>query len=50
MLKASYRAQIWTVDAAVENVHFARDFMRDQEIGYRALIAAVSDIRRTAFR
>jgi thiamine-monophosphate kinase len=44
VLAASDRARVWTIDAAVENVHFTRGLMRDDEIGYRALMAAASDI------
>jgi thiamine-monophosphate kinase len=44
VLTASDKARVWTVDAAIENVHFIRGLMRDEEIGYRALMAAASDI------
>ena len=44
VLAASARARVWTVDAAIENVHFVRGPMRDEEIGFRALMAAASDI------
>jgi thiamine-monophosphate kinase len=44
VLAASPRARVWTVDAAIEHVHFERGLMRDDEIGYRALMAAASDI------
>jgi thiamine-monophosphate kinase len=44
VLVASPRPRVWTVDAAIENVHFTRGLMRDPEIGYRALMAAASDI------
>jgi thiamine-monophosphate kinase len=44
VLAPSPRARVWTVDAAIENVHFERGLMRDDEIGYRALMAAASDI------
>lgn len=33
-----------TVDAAVEGVHFRRDWMDLEDIGYRATVAAASDI------
>lgn len=36
--------QVWTVDTAVENVHFSRTFMSCRQIGYRAFMAAASDI------
>jgi thiamine-monophosphate kinase len=32
------------VDAAIEDVHFSRDFMRDEQIGFRAFMAAASDV------
>lgn len=35
---------VWTVDAAVEGVHFRRDLMRLEDIGYRATMAAASDL------
>jgi len=35
---------VWTVDAAVENVHFRRDLLTFAEIGYRATMAAASDL------
>jgi thiamine-monophosphate kinase len=44
VLAASPLPQLWTVDAAVEGVHFSRTFMREDEIAYRALMAAASDI------
>jgi thiamine-monophosphate kinase len=44
VLAQSDSARVWTVDAAIENVHFVRGMMRDEEIGYRALMAAASDV------
>jgi thiamine-monophosphate kinase len=38
------RPSIVTVDAHVENVHFRRDLISCRELGYRALVAAVSDV------
>jgi thiamine-monophosphate kinase len=35
---------VWTVDAAVEGVHFRRDLMALEDIGYRATMAAASDL------
>ncbi len=35
---------VWTIDAQVEGVHFRRDFMEMADIGYRATMAAVSDL------
>jgi thiamine-monophosphate kinase len=43
-LAPSALPQIATVDAAIEGVHFSRAFMREDEIGYRALMAAASDV------
>jgi thiamine-monophosphate kinase len=44
VLHASQSARVWTVDAAVEGVHFDRHFMRLEDIGYRAFMAAASDV------
>jgi thiamine-monophosphate kinase len=35
---------IWTIDAAVEGVHFRRDWMSLEDVGYRSLMAATSDL------
>lgn len=35
---------VWTIDAQVEGVHFRRDFMSMEDIGYRATMAAASDL------
>ncbi|WP_438026883.1 thiamine-phosphate kinase [Sorangium sp. So ce233] len=35
---------VWTVDSAVEGVHFRRDLMSFEDLGYRATMAAVSDL------
>jgi len=35
---------VWTVDCAVEGVHFRRDLMSLEDIGYRATMAAASDL------
>jgi thiamine-monophosphate kinase len=35
---------VWTVDAAVEGVHFRRDLLTMQDLGYRATMAAASDL------
>lgn len=37
-------AFVWTVDAAVEGVHFRRDWLSLEDIGYRSVIAAASDV------
>lgn len=35
---------VWTIDAAVEHVHFERGLLSLDQIGYRAVQAAVSDL------
>lgn len=35
---------VWTIDAAVDGVHFRRDWLSFAEIGYRATMAAASDL------
>lgn len=35
---------VWTVDAAVENVHFRRRFLSFEDLGYRSTMAAASDL------
>jgi thiamine-monophosphate kinase len=35
---------VWTVDAAVEGVHFRRDLLTLDDLGYRATMAAASDL------
>ncbi|WP_234023341.1 thiamine-phosphate kinase [Sorangium cellulosum] len=35
---------VWTVDSAVEGVHFRRDLMSFEDLGYRATMAAASDL------
>jgi thiamine-monophosphate kinase len=35
---------VWTVDAAVDGVHFRRDLLTFVDIGYRATMAAASDL------
>lgn len=35
---------VWSIDAAVEGVHFRRDRMGLHDIGYRATMAALSDL------
>ena len=44
VLVASPRAQVWSVDAQVEGVHFRRDWLALHDIGYRAFVAALSDL------
>ncbi|MGD8609251.1 MAG: thiamine-phosphate kinase [Myxococcales bacterium] len=38
------RPTVITVDTQVENVHFRLDLLSHQELGYRSMVAAVSDI------
>ena len=35
---------VWTVDAAVDGVHFRRDLVSFVDLGYRATMAAASDL------
>lgn len=35
---------VWTIDCAVEGVHFRRDLMSLEDAGYRATMAAASDL------
>jgi thiamine-monophosphate kinase len=35
---------VWTVDASVEGVHFRRDLLTLADVGYRATMAAASDL------
>jgi thiamine-monophosphate kinase len=35
---------VWSIDAAVEGVHFRRDLMSLEDAGYRATMAALSDL------
>jgi thiamine-monophosphate kinase len=44
VLAAHEAPLVWTVDAAVEGVHFRRDWMTLEDIGWRSLAAAVSDL------
>src|SRR4051794_30665715 len=37
-------SRVWTVDSAVENVHFSRAWMHFEDVGYRAFMAAASDV------
>ena len=43
ILRATGRL-VWTIDTAVENVHFERGLLGLEQIGYRAVQAAVSDL------
>ena len=44
VLAACSRPTVWTVDSAVDGVHFSRAFMGLEDIGYRAFMAAASDV------
>jgi thiamine-monophosphate kinase len=35
---------VWTIDAAVDGVHFRRDWMSLEDVGFRSLMAAASDL------
>ena len=35
---------VWTLDAAVEGVHFRRDLLSLEDLGWRATMAAASDL------
>lgn len=37
-------ALVWTVDASVEGVHFLRDYLSFEDVGYRSMMAAASDL------
>jgi thiamine-monophosphate kinase len=43
-------AVVASVDTAVEGVHFRRDWLSAREIGYRAVVAALSDLAAMAAR
>lgn len=44
VLEPSSGACVLSVDAQVQDVHFRRDWMTLEDIGYRALVSAVSDL------
>lgn len=44
VLSPSPLPRVWTVDSAVEGVHFTRAFMELEDIAYRAFMAAASDV------
>ncbi len=44
VLRTSERPLVCSVDASVEGVHFRRDWMSFEDIGYRATMAALSDL------
>ncbi len=44
ILHVGTRPRVWTVDSAVDGVHFSQAFMSLEDIGYRAFMAAASDV------
>ncbi len=44
VLSPAASSEVWTIDAAVEGIHFLREGMALDAIGYRAFMAAASDI------
>jgi thiamine-monophosphate kinase len=44
------RSLVVSTDTSVENVHFRREWLSAQEIGYRATAAALSDLAAMAAR
>jgi thiamine-monophosphate kinase len=44
VLMPSALSLVWTIDAAVEGVHFRREWMSLEDIGWRSLMAAASDL------
>lgn len=48
VLAPSAEPLVWTVDAAVEGVHFRRAWLSFEDIGYRSTMAAVSDLAAMA--
>jgi thiamine-monophosphate kinase len=44
VLRANSKQWVWTVDACVQGVHFNWDWLRPEDVGWRSLQAAVSDI------
>lgn len=44
VLAPSALTQVWSVDAQVDGVHFRHDLLAPEDIGYRAIAAALSDL------
>jgi thiamine-monophosphate kinase len=44
ILAATGEPLVWTIDAAVDGVHFRRAWMSLEDVGYRATMAAASDL------
>jgi len=47
---APLKRSVWTVDTQVEGVHFRRDWLTLEDVGYRAVQAAASDLAAMAAR
>lgn len=50
VLRVGQRDVVWTVDTQIENVHFRRSWLTLEELGYRATMAAASDLAAMAAR
>jgi thiamine-monophosphate kinase len=50
LLRADHATIALSIDISVEGVHFKRDWLRSDEIGYRAAVAALSDLAAEAAR
>jgi thiamine-monophosphate kinase len=50
VLRGRAVALVWSVDACVEGVHFRRDWLRWEDVGFRSLQAAASDLAASAAR
>ena len=50
VLPADGRPWVWTVDTLIEGIHFRFDWLDPEEVGHRALAAAVSDLAAMAAR
>ncbi len=50
VLAADGRPWAWTIDTLVEGVHFRFDWLDPEDVGHRALAAAVSDLAAMAAR
>ena len=48
VLAPSAEPLVWTIDAAVDGVHFRRAWLSFEDIGYRSTMAAVSDLAAMA--
>jgi thiamine-monophosphate kinase len=50
VLAPSAHPQVWSVDAQVEGAHFRREWLALEDVGYRAFVAALSDLAAMAAR